>query len=492
MAVRLAVGGLWHETNTFAAGATALADFEIYEGQAVADALGRTRTPLGGFLTAAGAAHIEAIPTLFAFALPSGIVRREAHHHLTGRLVERLVEAKPDAILLDLHGAMVAEGCDDVEGALLAEIRDRLRDIPIGVVFDFHANNTPAFVEHVDVFAGYDTYPHVDPYDRGLEVCGQTLRLLSGEIRPARAYTQPPLLLAPQVQATARPPMRDVLARAHAAERQPEVLSVTVAAGFPYADIAHAGFSVVATTNGDGALAREIADGIALAAWKARSAFRVTAVPPDEAVAQALRHPGGPSILVDSADNIGGGSPGDGTVLLDALLRAGARGAVVAIADPEVVALARRVGQGATINAEVGGKTDGRHGAPAPVRARVVRLAPTEFTYKGSYMTGKRVSAGWTAVLDADGVQIVVRERKVMPFDAEELRVIGIEPRDCRIIVVKSAIAWRAAYEDMARAVIEVDTPGVCTANLSTLPYRKVRRPIVPLDAEVAWPEVTR
>ncbi|MGQ0551208.1 MAG: MlrC C-terminal domain-containing protein [Armatimonadota bacterium] len=210
-------------------------------------------------------------------------------------------------------------------------------------------------------------------------------------------------------------------------------------------------------------------------------------MPAEEAVAQALRSPDGPVILVDSADNVGGGSPGDGTVLLDALLRARARGVVIALADPEVVRLAKQAGEGGVITAELGGKTDRMHGDPVPVRVRVERLAPMEFTYKGPYMTGRRVNAGWAAVLDAGSVRIVVRERKVMPFDAEELRVLGIEPRDCRIIVVKSAIAWRAAYEEMARDIIEVDTPGVCTANLQSLPYTRVRRPVVPLDHDVVW-----
>lgn len=462
MAVRLAVGGFWHETNTSAAGPTTLADFEVHEGPAVVDALGGTRTPLGGFLDAGSGAGVELIPTGFAFALPSGLVTREAHQQLTDGLVERLAAARPDGILLDLHGAMAAEGCDDVEGALLGSLRARLGDVPVGVVFDFHANNTPAFVERVDVFAGYDTYPHTDPYDRGIEVFGLLRQFMAKQIRPVHAHAQPPLLLAPQVQATARWPMRDLMAGAHAAERRAGVVSVTVAAGFPYADIPHAGVTVVVTADGDAALARAVADELARAVWAARDAFRLTALPPDEAVAQALRTSGGPIILVDSADNIGGGAPGDGTVLLDALLRGRARGAVVVIADPEVVALARRAGEGGAVSVEIGGKTDRMHGAPVPVRARVARVTPSEFIYKGSYMTGRHVSAGWSAVLDVDGVMIVVRERKVMPFDAEELRVVGLEPRDCRIIVVKSANAWRAAYEDLARAVIEVDTPGVC------------------------------
>lgn len=485
--MRFAVGGLLHETNTFAAGQTSPADFEILEGRAVIDTLGGTRTPLGGFLDAARGRDVEIVPTLFAWALPSAMVSRHAYDQIVGRLLARTVEARPDAILLDLHGAMVAEGCEDVEGALLADLRGRLGDIPIGVVFDFHANISPAFVERVDVFAGYDTYPHIDPYDRGVEVCGLLLRLAAGTIRPTRAYAQPPLLLAPQVQATAASPMREVMAHAHMMEQDPRVLSITVAAGFPYADIECAGLSVVVTTDNDPALARFLADDLSRVAWDAREAFRLTTVAPDEAVARALTYPNGPVILVDSADNVGGGSPGDGTVLLDALLRARAQGAVVTVADPEVVALARRAGEGATINAHVGGKTDDQHGPPVSVHARVARLARSEFTYKGSYMTGKRVSAGWAAVLDADGVWVVARERKVMPFDAEELRVLGLEPDRCRIIAVKSAIAWRAAYEGIAEAVIEVDTPGVCTANLATLPYTRVRRPIVPLDHGVTW-----
>ncbi|MDR7534211.1 MAG: M81 family metallopeptidase [Armatimonadota bacterium] len=485
--MRIAVGGLWHETNTFAAGRTGLEAFHVVEGAAMLSELAGTRTPLGGFLDAAAGRGIEIVPTLFAWALPSALVSAQAHRALAGRLLDRLVAARPGAVFLDLHGAMAAEDSDDVEGALLEGLRARLGMVPTGVVFDYHANTTARFAELVDVFAGYETYPHTDPYDRGREVYALLERLLAGEVRPLRAHAQPPLLLPPQVQATAEPPMREVLERAQAARQRQGVLALTVAAGFPYADVPQAGPSVVVTADRDGAVARVVADDLARALWDARDRFRAHSLPPDEAVARALARGDGPVVLVDSADNVGGGAPGDGTVVLDALLRAGARGAVVAIADPEVVAAARAAGEGAWLDAEVGGKTDARHGAPVPVRARVVRLAPTAFTYRGSYMTGRRVTAGWTAILDAGGVHIVVRERKVMPFDAEELRTLGLDPAAYRIIVVKSAIAWRAAYGAITREVIEVDTPGVCTANLQALPYRKVRRPVVPLDPEVAW-----
>ncbi|MBI3975922.1 MAG: M81 family metallopeptidase [Armatimonadetes bacterium] len=488
---RLAVGGLWHETNTFALSPTRLEDFQVLEGEAITQTLAGTRTPIGGFLDAARHLELDVAPTLFASALPAGMVAREAYETLAGRLIDLVRRVQPHALLLDLHGAMVADRIDDVEGDLLRRMRQALGGLPIGCVLDLHANTSADFVERIDLIAGYDTYPHVDPYDRGIEVAHLLARLLAGEIRPVRRYAQPPLLIAAAAQATDRPPMADLMRRAHQAEALPGVLTVTVAAGFPYADVPFAGLSVVATADGDADLASTVARDLAAAAWAARGQFRAHSMPPDEAVARALAllegGGSGPVVLVDAADNVGGGAPGDGTVLLEALLRAGARGAVVALRDPDVVALARRVGEGAELHSEVGGKTDDRHGAPVTIRGRVVRLARADFTYTGSYMTGKRVPAGWAALLDLDGIALVVRERRVMPFDQEELRVLGIDPQEAAILVVKSAIAWRAAYGDIARAAIEVDTPGVCTNNLRSLPYRRLRRPVAPLDEDVPY-----
>lgn len=485
--IRVALCGLWHETNTFAALPTTQDQFHFLEGDDLTSTLRGTRTPIGGFLNWAAHEGVEVIPTVFAWALPSGTVEAAVHQHLVGRLVDGTIQAQPDAVLLDVHGAMVAEGCDDVEGDLVRRLRSALPGTPLGAVLDFHANTTTAFIDVIDVMSGYDTYPHADPYDRGLEVAGLLMRVLRRDLRPMRSLVQPPLLIPPQAQATGDLPMRGVMGRAHDVERDPRVITVTVAAGFPYADVPSAGMSVTVTTHEDADLARELAEHLARAAWDARARFQVTQMDPEAAVARALQYADGPVILVDSADNIGGGSPGDGTALLAALLDARARGAVVEIVDAGAVARAREIGEGGVLATEVGGKTDRWHGVPVPVRAKIVRLLRSDFTYKGSYMTGRRVESGWAVLLDADGIHLVLRERKVMPFDQEALKVLGLEPARCRIIVVKSAIAWRAAYGALARAVIEVDTPGVCTANLKTLPYRRVRRPIVPLDDDVAW-----
>ena len=484
---RIAVGGLWHETNTFASPFTTSEDFHVLRQEEIPRELRGTRTPIGGFLDWASLAGVAVVPAIFAWALPSGMVEAAIYETLASQFVEEIASLRPDGVLLDLHGAMAASGCEDVEADLLHRLRRAIGATPIGVVLDFHANTSPEFVSAVDVVAGYDTYPHIDPYDRGLEVGSLLMRFMHHEVNPSRAIVQPPLLIPPQAQGTAAGAMAEVMRRAHDEERDPAVVNIVVAAGFPYADVPCAGCSVVVTSNGAPDLARGVAGDLARVLWNSRDQFGVAQVPPDEAVAQALRVTDGPVILVDSADNVGGGAPGDGTVLLEALLRARAKGAVIPIVDPAVVTAARRAGEGAVIAADVGGKTDERHGRPVPVGGRVVRLQRGDFAYRGSYMTGRQVQAGWVALLDVDGVLVVVREQKVMPFDQEELSVLGLEPARCRIIVVKSAIAWRAAYGTIARVVIEVDTPGVCTANLKTLPYRRVRRPVAPLDEGITW-----
>jgi microcystin degradation protein MlrC len=240
--------------------------------------------------------------------------------------------------------------------------------------------------------------------------------------------------------------------------------------------------AVAAYSKGDAGLAEECAETLAGLIWNRRRDFTVRNTPVCEAVREAINTPVGPAVLVDVADNIGGGTPGDGTALLQELLRQRAAGAVLTIADPEAVAAAAAAGVGNIVNTAVGGKSDGKHGSPVPVRGYVRLLSDGVYTHRGSYMTGLSVNMGRTAVVVSDGVEIVLTERKAMPFDAEQLRCLRIEPAGRKMIVVKSAIAWKSAYGSLAQKVIYVDTPGLCTSNLLSLPYRKAPRPIFPLD----------
>ena len=387
-----------------------------------------------------------------------------------------------DGMLLVLHGAAAGDGIDDADAYVLNRIRDVLpRPLPIAATFDFHANLSEAMVTGVDLFVGYDTFPHVDMAERGAEAARLLARLLESPQRPARALAKVPLLSVPQKQATDREPAMSIMSALHEYEARPEVWCASVALGFPYADAPHLGASVLVYAD-DPDRARRGAESLAGEIWSRREAFDIALVAPDNAVAEAVTSPQWPVVLVDPADNVGGGSAGDGTVILEALVRHRAENAVIVIADPEAVAAAAAVGEGGAFEAPVGAKVDDRHGAPVPIRGVVTRLGDGRYVHKGTYMTGYETSMGRCAVVDADGIRILLTSRRTMPFDAEQLRCMGIEPAEQRIIVVKSASAWRAAFESVARHIIFVDTPGVCASNLEHFEYRRRPAPAYPLE----------
>ena len=488
--LRVFTGGVAHETHSFSTSPTPEAAFRAYEWAEGDEILGYrgTRTSLGGVIDGAAAFDVDLAPGFYTFAIPSGVVPKTDFEAIADRFLQSLeaeLDKGPlDGIILVCHGAMVAAEHDDVEG----ELAERVRAIagagtPIVMTLDYHANISAKLAATVAVIVGYDTYPHVDVYERGFEAVELLRKIVESPAPVAKAFASVPVLSVPQRQGTEDAPMKAVMARAHAFEADPKVLAVTVAGGFCYSDVPRAGMAIAVSTLGKPDLATRIATELHGLIWARRDEFLQTNAPVADAVRRAMAAPAGrPVILVDVADNIGGGAPGDGTALLAEMIAQGATGSVVVIADPEAVALASAAGVDGAFDAPVGGKTDAFHGPPVRVRGRVRLLSDGRFVYRGSYMTGQLREMGRTAVIDAAGLLVVVTERKTMPFDAEQLRSVGISPEICRAIVVKAAVAWRAGYLAMAGEVIEVDTPGICTANLATLPYQNLTRPIFPLD----------
>ena len=364
---RIAVGGIWHETNTFAPGHTGIGAFREYQyavGEEVLSRYAGTNTELGGMIGVADELGLELVPTIYAGAVPSGTITRDALERLCGELRTRLRGANSvDGVLVVLHGAAVAEGVDDADAHVLAVIREVLGPtVPVAGTFDFHANLSATMVSLADVLVGYDTYPHVDMAERGREAALLLARILETGRRPVCTLRKVPLVTVPQVQATETEPMRGVMALLAKVERWPALWCASIAMGFPYADVPELGASVLAYGESEDAT-RTAADTLAYAIWERRDRFVPDLVPVEAAVAEALAARETPVVLVDAADNVGGGSTGDGTVVLDALIRAGARGAVVVIADPEAVAIAEAAGDGGAFDGLVGGKTDDQHGA---------------------------------------------------------------------------------------------------------------------------------
>lgn len=487
----IAVGGILHETNTFAPHQTSLDAFSrqsYHEGEELLDQLRDTPTAIGGAIAGIEKAGYTPVPLLYATAIPSGTVSQGAYETMLTGLLDALANALPvDGVLLTLHGAMVAEDQDDCEGEILERVRAIVGPhCPVVCTLDMHGNLSPAMVAASDALVAFDTNPHLDTYERGLEAAHILARMLEKGLRPVQELVHPPLLLSALTTWTEKPPLSQLHERAKELEHDPLVVNISVMGGFAYADTPYSGISILVTTTGDRQLAHKLARELAALAWEAREEASYCGVTVEEAVRQALAAERGPVILADVGDNIGGGSPGDGTVLLQTLLEAGAHDSVVVIADPAAVAQAIHAGEGATIEMNVGGKTDTWHGDPVQIRGTVERITDGRFavdaTNHFAQLYGKEVRMGRCAVVNCDGVLILLTERKTPPGSLEQLRSQGINPEQQRIIVVKSAVAFRGAYAPVAAQIIEVDTPGLCSANLSRFSYRNLTRPVVPLD----------
>jgi microcystin degradation protein MlrC len=474
--MRLITGGIMHETHTFSAEPTTLESLSVVaRGEELLAFAGRNHS-LGGVIDACRERGIELAPAFFADGVSTGVPDRRTFEILAGELCQRIAAALPaDGIVLTLHGAMVAEGFPDAEAEIVRRVRDLVGpQVPIAVTLDLHANIGQAMVDRVAA-------------ERAREAVDLLARTIRGEIRPAMALAKPPLIPVPQAIATAEGPFKTLFDRAFAMERSGEALTVTVAGGFVYADVPEAGVGFLVTTDNDPTAARRLAGELATLAWSLRDDMIVRNTPPAEAVAEAIAFPQGPVMLVDVGDNIGGGTPGDGTVLLAELLAQGAQEATMVIADAEAARAAFAAGVGAPVRLAVGGKTDRLHGDPVEVAGRVRLLCDGQWVHEGPENAGVPVDMGPTAVLRCGGVNLVLTSRKSMPGDQQQLKSLGIDPTRQQIIVVKAAVRWRGGFGPIAKHAVYADTPGLGSVDLRRFPYQHIRRPIFPLDPDTEF-----
>ncbi len=487
MTYRIAIGEFAHETNTFCPAPTTTEPFKEYQwlvGDAIVQAHGGNRTYLGGMLARATELGVEAIPTFAAVAYPSGTITRAAYDEITNTLLAEIERAMPvDAVCLSLHGAGVAEGIDDLEGAVLAAVRTRVGpDVPVATALDLHGNITPLMLEHATGLFGNWYYPHTDSYERGAEALDFLNRVLKREIRPVMHLEQLPVMI-PTCSTDLEPGTRlNALCREW--EQRPDMLDCTIFHGFPYTDVPAVGMSVLTITDNDPALAAEVGEAVAQAIWEAREEYRPEILTAAQAINRALDVPDGPVVINDTSDNPGGGSPGDSTHLLRAMLDMTLENACYAyIFDPETAAQAHAAGIGATIDVRLGGKTDDLHGAPIEAAAYVKSLTDGQFRLTTPMGRGMRVDIGPMARFQIGGMDVLVGSRRNQVLDDEIFLLHGIDVRRYRIVAVKSSAHFRAGYRHLATAIIAADAPGATTLDLSGFPYHRIRRTIWPLDA---------
>lgn len=484
---RIAVGGLHHETNTFAPQPATFARFaeadgwpELSRGAALPANTAGINLPVSGFLAAAADAGHAILPLVWANAVPSRRTTEDAFEKIVGWLIDDLRAALPvDGVFLDLHGAMVTEHLDDGEGELLRRVRALVGPaVPVVAALDLHANVSDAMVRHSDALVAYRTYPHVDMAETGARCLPVLERLLRGE-RLCKAFCRGGYLVGLPWQCTLIEPARGLYALADELSRRIGG-PVSLAMGFPAADTPCCGPSMLAY-GGDPAAAERAAAELALAFAAAEPAFAGRLWSPGAAVRHALAADprAGPVILADTQDNPGGGGTGDTTGLLAALLAAPVERAVLAlIADPEAAAAAHAAGEGALLR---GFALGGRHGPEAvtPVVAdwRVQRLGDGRFLATGPFYGGNRMDLGPMAALQpvaGPGLTVLVATRRVQAADRAMLRHLGVEPAAQRLLALKSSVHFRADFGPLAQEVLIVEAPGVVTADPARLPFRKL------------------
>lgn len=486
---RIAIAGFQHETNTFAPMPTRFADFDgggawpgITRGQAVIETFSGLNIPIGGFIGAGE--DFELIPVLWAGAEPGGYVERDAFDRIAGEIVAGVTAAGPvDGVYLDLHGAMVPEGHEDGEGELLRRLRNAVGpDLPIAVSLDLHGNLTEAFAALASVVAIYRTYPHIDMAETGARAA-RLLSLLLARGRPfATAFRQIGFIAPITAQSTRREPGARLYGMLPGLERDGAV-SVDFAFGFPPADIADCGPSILAYGE-DAAAAERAAEAMAETVRDAEGALSNPLVPARQAVRRAMEIATGaarPVVIADPQDNPGAGAVGDSTGLLAALIEEGAREAAIGVIwDPDCAAKAHEAGVGAVIEARIGGRFPDIGGPAVTAPATVEALSDGQFRFTGPFYGGAIANLGPMACLRVDGrdggtVRVVVGSRRAQNADQAMFRALGVEPSEQRIVAVKSAVHFLADYEPIAETVIFAEAPGANPCAIDRIPYRNLR-----------------
>jgi microcystin degradation protein MlrC len=487
--MRIAIAGFMHESNTFNPLRTDRAAFEAQSltfGPALLDEWRDAHHEVGGFIQSAKSEGYEPVPLVMAWATPSGTVTDDVFDEITSHIIDGVRCEKPDGLLLALHGAMVAESHLDADGEIVMRLRRALGPaFPIAVTLDLHGNLSQRLIDNCDIAVAYRTCPHVDQFECGQRAARLLVRLIRGEIKPHTELAKPPFIMNIMAHDTSAEPLHSFMKYARELEeRLPNILAVSLLPGFAYADVPQMGPSVVVVADRDEELAKRESEYLAAELWEARHQFVAKLPDAATAVSQALKATQLPVVLVDTGDNVGGGSAGDGTVILHELLRHGAADSVVCLYAPDEVAQCVAAGPGNDVALTVGGKVDRLHGEPVEVRGQVRLLHDGTYIEPEVRHGGRRVNhMGTTALVELPGRNLLVlTTQRHPPFSLGQLTCLGIEARRQRILVVKAAIAYKAAYAPVAGTIIEVDTPGLTAVNPTRFNYQHIRRPLFPLE----------
>jgi microcystin degradation protein MlrC len=491
--MRIGIIALLQESNTFIGQPTTLKHFEqelLVTGEEVRGRLAGTHHEVAGMFHALEEQGEEAVPIFAARALPYGTIAASAIERLLEMLFGALADAgRLDGILVAAHGATVSEPYPDVDGHWLSELRRRAGpDMPIIGTLDPHANLSAAMVAATDALIAYRTNPHLDQRARGIDAARMIVETVRGKLRPTMAVSFPPVAINIEKQNTAEEPCHSLYRFADRLLLNDRLLINSIILGFPYADVAEMGSSVIAVTHDDRALAQQLANELGMYLWEHRDSFVGDFISIEEALDKAAGMQG-PVCLLDMGDNVGGGSPGDGTLVALAIHERKLPKSFVCLCDPESVAQAEALGEWGTATFHVGGKSDRLHGPPLTCEATVVGLYDGKFEEPQPRHGGfTQMDQGPTAVIRTDyGLTIMLTSRRMPPFSLKQLTAQGLIPADFQLLVAKGVNAPVAAYKEVCKHFIRVNTPGCTTADIEQLHYQHRRKPMFPWECDFEW-----
>ena len=482
-----------HETNTFSPVATPLESFQPLYGEDALNDQRNARTAMGAFIRLAEEQpDHQLITPLSATANPSGTVAAEAYTKLSQCILDALSE-QPDAILLDLHGALVAENAADGEGELLKKIRAIAPDVPIAVALDLHGNVTQTMVNNADIIVSFKTYPHVDMAETGEHAGRLMMDLLSGQSRPITRWKQLPLLSHTLRSNTNEGSMQRAVEAARQGELEQGVLAVSIMAGFSLADFADAGMSVIVVTDNDEQLAESVANRIAQQIWQEREGFVYHSPPLKESLERARElhaaEGDGPILLLDHSDNVmSGGTCDTMDVFATALIKHLTPIVVGPICDPKAVQRLWKLRPTDVVRLDLGNHIQLAHQTKKKKSLSLVGVlrakSDGEFIVAGPIYNGAKVSMGRTVLFDTIDALIVICEQRTEPFDMGIFSCVGLDPAKYDYLLLKSRMYCRPVFGAIAKGLVECDsdTGGPTSSNYAFFPFTQLRRPMFPLD----------
>lgn len=492
MGKRVALLGIYHESNTFLKTRTSLKEFEsghLLFGESIREEYRMAFHEIGGMLEVLDNADLEVIPLVFAEATPGGTITDETILYLFEKISGALIAHGPfDGIMVALHGAAVAESYPDMDGWWLQELRLLFgKEKPIIGTLDPHANVSQRMIDATDALVAYQTNPHIDQRETGKRAAMLMVDTLKGTIKPKQYLFQPPAIISIEQQYTSSSPCKELFSLARQIEMEHEgILAISVMLGFPYADVSEMGSAFIVVTHDDESLAKSAATQLGYYFWKRRMDFVGEKISVREAVG-SLGQQEKPVLLLDMGDNVGGGSPGDSTFILAELEKAGKWKSFVCLYDPESVKSVSERSIGEKLVIEAGGKTDRLHGDTYRVEVEIKAVADGVFKEDQPRHGGQvNYNMGRIAIVEtAQRTTIMLTSLRIVPFSLNQLTTFGIHPQDFDVIVAKGVHAPMAAYANACKAFVRVNTEGITQADVTRLPFVNRRKPLYPFEVSM-------